>query len=101
MRGGEKKREGERGKEEERERKGNRERWRAREWEGGGQGEEKREEREEERAAKEMETALPLLALLPGSRQEEKSLVHTVCACSVFPGFLGIWKFPLKPALLY
>ena len=22
----------------------------------------------------------------------EKSLVHTVCACSVFPGFLGIWK---------
>ena len=25
---------------------------------------------------------------------EEKSLVHTVCACSVFSGFLGIWKFP-------
>ena len=24
----------------------------------------------------------------------EKNLVHTVCACSVFPGFLGIWKFP-------
>ena len=24
----------------------------------------------------------------------EKTLVHTVCACSVFPGFLGIWKFP-------
>ena len=24
----------------------------------------------------------------------EKSLVHTVCAYSVFPGFLGIWKFP-------
>ena len=24
----------------------------------------------------------------------KKSLVHTVCACSVFPGFLGIWKLP-------
>ena len=23
----------------------------------------------------------------------EKSLIHTVCACSVFPGDLGIWKF--------
>ena len=25
-------------------------------------------------------------------RRGEKSLVHTVCACSVFPGFLGIRK---------
>ena len=37
-----------------------------------------------------------LLSLVPRlvCGLEEKSLVHTVCACSIFPGFLGIWKFP-------
>ena len=35
------------------------------------------------------------LASYPGCSvwAEKKSLVHTVCACSVPPGFLGIWKF--------
>ena len=28
--------------------------------------------------------------------RRKKSLVHTVCACSVLPGFLGIWKFPVN-----
>ena len=28
--------------------------------------------------------------------RRKKSLVHTVCACSVFPEFLGIWKFPVN-----
>ena len=31
----------------------------------------------------------------------KKSLVHTVCACSVPPGFLGIWKFSVKSAPLH
>ena len=29
--------------------------------------------------------------------RRKKSLVHTVCACLVPPGFLGIWKFFVKP----
>ena len=35
----------------------------------------------------------PTLASFPGSCVGGvKSLVHTVCACSVTPGFLGLWK---------
>ena len=33
------------------------------------------------------------LASFPGSCMGRvKSLVHSVCACSVTPGFLGLWK---------
>ena len=38
-----------------------------------------------------------VLASFPGSHvwaEKIKSLVHTVSACSVLPGFIGIWKFP-------
>ena len=41
--------------------------------------------------------AQSVLALFPGSRawsEKIKSLVHTVSACSVLPGFVGIWTFP-------
>ena len=43
------------------------------------------------------------LASFPGSSAwaERKSLVHTVCACSVHPGFLGIWKFSIRSAPLH
>ena len=34
------------------------------------------------------------LALVCGWRKKKRSLVHTVCACLVSPGFLRIWKFP-------
>ena len=42
---------------------------------------------------------VPMQALVRGRRK--KSLVHTVCACSVPPGFLGIWKFSVKSAPLH
>ena len=40
-----------------------------------------------------------MLASFPGSCAwaEKKNLVHTVCACSVPPGFLGILEISVKP----
>ena len=38
-------------------------------------------------------------ALVRGWSKE--SLVHTVCACSVSPQFLGIWEVSIKSALLH